>query len=261
MALPQDWSHIDWRQSVIVLPEITEGIASLPLNADQFPKYGRAYYMMAVRQDEKPVVYYNAKEVGTGGQFVSQFVFWHEIGHFKLGHVHASLKDGDHSDGPGVFDAKTTGNKEVDADLFAYRHWMNTKTLYGAKVIDATVTYLQDLAKNGDQGDKDHPSPSQRAQLLASSLKSHTSYVRLHNDNNTPGEYVLGFLVGAFKMTKESATSAMKEAEKKGWVDIWSATGFGFGMGFFEAYERVKFISEDAPKKGHKSLRIEVKLL
>jgi len=95
MPLPGDWDAVDWRPTVIILPTRTEGILSLPLHADRFPQFGRAYYMMATTlavdpglvgdavqqsvviapQANERVILYNAGEVGTGGRLTSQFVF------------------------------------------------------------------------------------------------------------------------------------------------------------------------------------------
>lgn len=192
MALPDDWANIDWSQSVIILPSHTEGIRTEVLNSQHYPQFGREYYMMAQSDADGPIIYYNASEIAKGGPLVSQFVFWHEMGHITSGH------------------ASTCSQDEVDADLYSFNYWISTKTRHGVKVIESAIYYLQAISSPGDAL---HPPSAQRAQALWSYLKSLPWSIVIYDDNCTPADYVASVLqqgIGLDQLTTQHTISVIE---------------------------------------------------
>ncbi len=247
MALPEDWNVVDWRPSVVLLPEVTEGIRTQPLNRDKFPEHGRAYFMMATRDETGPLVYYNAAEVGSAGNLTSQFVFWHEMGHFHLGHIPGVPAAGN------IFPIHTT-NRETDADRYAFNHWIGKRNQHGVEVIEAVIGYLRGM---GDApGDAEHPAPGTRALLLETYLEFHPWKVVLYNDNTTDPAFVRGFLMDSFKMDRVSADNFMRRVEREGSGQITSRGRFD--MRRTDVQLHAFDIAFNAKLKGHNDLRFSV---
>lgn len=193
MALPEDWNGVDWRVTVVSLPSITNGVKTIVINRNVAPHAHKGYYMFATTYNPsdpmchnvlgatpgEPIVLYIASDVGDGGSLVSQFVFMHEIGHLRLGHITglpptetASTSD------PGI---PAQYRNEVDADVYSLNHWISKKTTHGLDVILAAINYLRGL---NSAGDATHPSSAQRAQFLEQTLNSKTCIIYLLNDNS-----------------------------------------------------------------------------
>ncbi|AOS42595.1 hypothetical protein PHLH3_36020 [Pseudomonas sp. St386] len=192
MALPEDWNGVDWRQTLISLPVVTNGIKTIVINRNRAPHAHKGYYMFATTYNQadpmcsnvlgatpgEPIVLYIASDVGEGGSLVSQFVFMHEIGHLRLGHI-AGLAPTDTVNNPGTA-IPTQYRNEIDADVYSLNHWIAQKTEHGLRVILAAINYLNRL---NSAGDTTHPASNQRAQFLEQTLDSKTCAIVLLNDN------------------------------------------------------------------------------
>jgi hypothetical protein len=216
MPLPDEWANVDWRPTVILLPDRTQGVRTLPLNRDKYPEHPRGYFMMATSDAQGPLIYYNAADVGEAGSLVSQFVFWHEMGHFHLGHI--TRVQGQLLEGVTPL-LGGTGNRETDADLFACNYWIKQRSIHGIRVIESTIDYLR--RQGNAPGDAEHPPPSQRCNLLTVYLDRTEWKVVMYNDNTTNPAFVLGALMDAFRMTPQAARafSAKVEAEGSGSIE------------------------------------------
>ncbi len=239
MPLPHDWADVDWRPTVIILPEATEGIRTLPLNRDHHPEHGRAYFMMATTDGNGPLVHYNAAEVGTAGELASQFVFWHEMAHFHLGHVQHV---------PAIREpVEPSGNREIDCDRLAFEGWVR-QGAHGRKVIRAIMGYLRGLPNVGDH---DHPPPRDRANHLQHLLEQRPWGVWLYNDDSIPGEYVLHLLQRDFGMAQDKALQTMQVVEANG-VGLLGTTTLD------DAERRVGDVLNDARPRGYHALRLDL---
>lgn len=157
MPLPEDWDTINWAPNVVILPPMTEGIRTNLINTQRYPQYPRGYFMMAYVDAGGIAVGYNALEVGTAGKQMSEFVFWHELGHHALGHTGAL--------GPDSMNGVTfSQNNELDADQYSYTHWMSRRDAYGLAVVLAAIAYFG--GQGNAPGDAAHPAPAVRGNRL-----------------------------------------------------------------------------------------------
>lgn len=190
MPLPEDWDTINWAPNVVILPPMTEGIRTNVINAQRYPQYPRGYFMMAYVDAAGIAVGYNALEVGTAGKQMSEFVFWHELGHHQLGHTNAL--------GPDSMDGVTfSQNNELDADQYSYTHWMSRRDAYGLAVVRAAIAYFD--SQGNAAGDAAHPAPAVRGNRLRLLLQAEQfSQFIIQNDPVTDPVFVREVLVQLF---------------------------------------------------------------
>lgn len=172
--------------------------------------------MMATSDHQGELVYYNAADVGAAGPLVSQFVFWHEIGHFRLGHIDrvAATPPGAATVPPMIH----TGNKETDADRFACNYWLRRNTAHGLQVIQSAIRYFADMGEAA--GDAEHPPPRERMRLLSQYLYSRPAKIVIYNDEHTSPEFVIRILRSSFAMTAPDAHAAIAAIESSGSIAI-----------------------------------------
>ncbi len=215
MVLPNDWNNVNWQHSVIILPDMTAGYPTVPINSQRYPQYPRGYFMMAYRDAQsREVVGYNAAEVGEAGQLVSEFVFMHEVGHHELGHT-GSLQ-------AGVMQGITyTNNKELDADQHACSHWLGRGDMHGLQVVDATMKYFE--AQGNAQGDAEHPPAAmRRLQLLQLVQGRQLCSFTIQNDAITNSVFVREVLMQVFHFSRPAADSLIGDIEHTGSKTIYS---------------------------------------
>ncbi|HET9983938.1 MAG TPA: ATP-dependent Clp protease adaptor ClpS [Longimicrobiales bacterium] len=167
--------------------------------------------MMATTDQHGQLIYYNAADVGEAGPLVSQFVFWHEMGHFHLGHVAAVPGQILQGVSPVL---GGSGNRETDADLFAYHYWKKQRSMHGIRVIESVIEYLE--RQGNAPGDAEHPPPRDRANLLRVYLDNSLWKIVIHNDDTTSPEFVYGVLTDDFKLKRESAIEFITKVESDG---------------------------------------------
>jgi hypothetical protein len=217
MALPNDWNGVNWQQSVIILPDMTEGYPTVVINSQQYPQYPRGYFMMAYRNAQSmQAVGYNAAEVGGAGQLVSEFVFMHEVGHHFLGHT-GGLQAG------ALQGITYTGNKELDADRHACTHWLNRGDMHGLSVVEATMKYFSD--QGNAAGDAEHPPPAtRRLQLLQLVQGRQLRSFTIHNDDVTKPVFVREVLaqVFGFSLFDPVVSDLVSDIERTGSVTLYS---------------------------------------
>ncbi len=246
MPLPQDWASVDWQQTVIILPTVTEGIHTEVLNSMKFPQYGRAYFMMAHTDSNGRIVYYNAAEVGKAGALASQFVFWHELGHYYLGHTGETP-----SNPPGVTSPllpASYGNNEVDADSFALAWWLRQGTRHGLEVVYGILDYFQKLGN--DPGDAQHPSAADRRKHLVALLDQRPFKIVVYDDPTTPGDFVLNAFTQVLGMDESHARGFGASIEQHG-------QGSYGPMKLADAEQKVATILSEARRQSF-PLRMEV---
>lgn len=241
MPLPNEWDNVNWRPGVVILPDTTEGIRMAPLNRDKYPQFPRGYFMMATTDQAGKIIYYNAADVGEAGPLVSQFVFWHEMGHFHLGHTHGVPSTQLAGVSP-AFGGSYTSNKEVNADRFAYNYWIKRRSMHGIQVIESVIDYFARLG-NAD-GDNEHPSPKIRQNLLSMYLDNSCWEIVIHNDNTTNPDFVRHVLVDNFKMTGDAANSFIEKVEREGRASIKSIRKKTAGPFELETYDITKTKAE-----------------
>ena len=215
MQLPEAWANVDWRPSVVLLPEVTDGVRTFPLNRDKYPQFPRGYFMMATSDQHGEVVYYNAADVGAAGALVSQFVFWHEIGHFRLGHV-SGVAVGQAGAQPPAF--IYTGNNETDADRFACNHWLRQNSVHGWNVIQSAIKYFDDLGNA--PGDAEHPAPRDRMLTLRQYVYSRPAKIIVYDDQITNPDFVKHILTDSFEMSLGEAQATIQKIESMGSMEI-----------------------------------------
>jgi len=162
----------------------------------------------------QPAIGYNALEVGTGGRLLSEFVFWHEVGHHQLGHTGAL--------DPGQMEGvQFTNNNELDADRFSFQHWTEDFNIYGLSVVDAAIKYFD--SQGSAPGDAAHPAPSVRsAELKKQILAKQIHLCEIFNDNKTPPNFVLEVLKQCFLFNDIDALSIITSIENIGSYKIRS---------------------------------------
>jgi ATP-dependent Clp protease adapter protein ClpS len=217
MPLPEEWDNVNWDGTVVLLPETTEGLPVFPINSMKYPKYPRGYFMAASTNDKgQEVIGYNAADVGTHGRQVSEFVFWHELGHHRLGHT-KSPQSQNVMDGISFMDFGF--NNETAADIFSCQHWGTTG--YGITVI--FETYKHFIKQGNAPGDAEHPAPAERAANLLKYLKSlQFAKLTIKNDSTTRPEFVKEILMQCLDLTELEAWQAIKVIEKKGAIEVYS---------------------------------------
>ncbi len=213
MPLPEEWDNVDWRTTVVILPGTTEGVPVFPVSKDKYPQYPRGYFMMATTNSQgQEVVGYNAADVGGSGRQVSEFVFWHELGHHKLGHTKSAKAQ--HVMEGVEFPQFGPGN-ETAADIFACEHWAKTGTTYGVRVISETRDYF--LKQGNAPGDAEHPAPAARAAHLLKFLQGLQLYkLTIKNDVFTRPTFVKEVLMQCLDLTEPQAWGVIQEIEAKG---------------------------------------------
>lgn len=167
--------------------------------------------MMATTDQHGQLIYYNAADVGEAGALVSQFVFWHEMGHFYLGHVPAVPGQILQGVSPVL---GGSGNRETDADVFAFHYWKKQRSMHGIRVIESVIEYLE--RQGNAPGDAEHPAPRDRCNLLRVYLDNILWKIVIHNDDTTDPAFVHAVLTDDFKMTRESATAFVAKVEADG---------------------------------------------
>jgi hypothetical protein len=179
---PEEWDNVSWRSSVVILPDTTKGVPLFPIGKLKYPDYPRGYFMMTTTNSTgQEVVGYNAADVGEYGGQVSEFVFWHELGHHRLGHT-KSVKA--HNVIDGIAFTAFGYNNETAADIYACQHWGGTLTVYGVQVIVETRNYF--LKQGNAPGDAEHPSPAARAANLLKYLQGLELWkLTIKNDDST----------------------------------------------------------------------------
>jgi ATP-dependent Clp protease adapter protein ClpS len=215
MALPEDWDVIDWNQSVIILPGMTEGVPTVVIPSHRYPQYPRGYFMMAYKDSRgNLVVGYNAAEVGSAGKLMSEFVFWHELGHHALNHTGGL--------GPDQMDGVTFSfNNELDADQHSCGHWLNRGDAYGLSVVRRAIRFFAD--QGTAPGDNEHPPAAVRGnrlkqQLQAAQLRQFT----IQNDGHTSPKFVNEVLVQCFRLDHPTTDRLIAEIEWRGSATIWT---------------------------------------
>lgn len=176
--------------------------------------------MMATTDQHGEIIYYNAADVGEAGALVSQFVFWHEIGHFRLGHI-SGVNGMQSGSQPHVFEH--TGNKEADADRFACNYWLRHNSLHGWNVIQSVINYFDNLGNS--PGDAEHPAPRDRMYMLRNYANSRPAKITIHNDQLTDEAFVIGILVDDFAMSQEEARATVQKIESSGSFTITQIRG------------------------------------
>lgn len=227
MPLPEEWDNINWEQSVVILPDQTEGIAMIPISRLKYPNYPRGYYMLAFIRNGQPVIGYNAADVGAYKRLVSEFVFWHEIGHHWLGHTGWSplvnIGVSNNQNDMEVEPVSFTKNKELEADKFAFEHWMRRNDMYGLQVINAAIDFFHQ--NPDDPGDAEHPPAMVRCGELWKYLRSRQLQMfKIDNDDHTPVAFVLAVLTQVFCFSSDEAQGLITEIERTGSVEF-SAKG------------------------------------
>ena len=219
MPLPQEWANVDWRLNAVLLPEMTEGVRTKPLSRDRYPQVPRGYFMTAASDSQGMLIYYNPIEVSEAGPLVSQFVFWHEMGHFHLGHV--SGVPGSQLEGVSPrYGTSYTRNHETDADRFAFNYWIRQRSMHGIQVIESAIAYL--VREGNAPGDAQHPPARDRQNLLSVYLDNSRWEIIVHHDQVTNPDFVRQMLADSFRMTGEVAEGFIKKLEQDGQASIKS---------------------------------------
>lgn len=213
MALPEDWKSVNWNQSVIILPDMTEGLPTVLIK--RYPQQPRGFYMMAyLDAQSRRVVGYNAADVGDGGQLVSEFVFLHEVGHHVLGHTNNLHPD----DMVGV---TYTNDKELDADQYACTQWLGRGKLHGLQVVRAAMDYF--IRQGNAPGDAAHPPAAERLRRLRQLVQAKPFYAfTINNDHVTPVAFVREVLAQCFgyAQTDPVVNTLIQQAQTNGAVTL-----------------------------------------
>lgn len=235
MALPEDWNGVDWNATIINLPAVTNGIKTAPINRSKVPHPVKGYYMLATTYTPdnplcynligaasgEPVVVYIASDVGEGKSLVSQFVFMHEVGHLRLGHI-SGLAAAESQTTPS-HTAPAPFRKEIEADVYSLNHWLSHKTTHGLNVISAAISYLKTL---NSPGDSEHPSSVHRAQFLEHCLGQRTFIIFLLNDDSITEDFARNALIDLNKQmptTTINIVLALQNATSRGRTDVTTA--------------------------------------
>lgn len=240
MGLPEDWDAINWNQGVIVLPNITEGVPTIAIPKHKYPQYPRGYFMMAYKDSRGTLaVGYNGLEVGDAGKLMSEFVFWHELGHHRLNHTGGLPPD--------QMEVAFSANKELDADQYSCQHWLDRGDAYGLAVVRRAIEYF---AKSTDQGDNEHPASAIRGAKLKQQLTAAQVFqFTIRNDDHTKVDFVLEVLGQCFNMPPRSAQQFVADIERSGWATILSQ-GIGRTAPLIGQKEAAKIKNFVEAKKG-----------
>jgi ATP-dependent Clp protease adapter protein ClpS len=214
MPLPEEWDNINWEQTVVILPNPTEGFPTVAIAKHKYPQFPPGYYMMAfLDTNRNKVVGYNASDVGKGGKQLSEFVFWHELGHHALGHTGGLAPD--------QMEIAYSLNNELDADQYAFEHWIKKGTVYGAKVIIRVIEYFKSLG--GAPGDAAHPPPADRASRLTNLFNARVlcKFI-IRNDRSTSPVFVRDVLCQCFNLTIKRAEECINHIEQNGNAELLS---------------------------------------
>lgn len=245
MPLPEEWDNVDWRSTVVILPDTTEGVPVFPINKAKYPQYPRGYFMVATTNSGgQEAVGYNAADVGEYGRQVSEFVFWHELGHHKLGHTKSAKAQHVME---GVVFTQFGFNNETAADIFACEHWVKTGTAYGIRIISETCNYF--LKQGNAPGDAEHPPPAMRAANLLKYLQSlQLGKLTVKNDDSTRPEFVQEVLMQCLDLTAQQALSVVREIETKGQY-VFFGKGLDRRSRYLTATEALKIVEFVKVKK------------
>jgi len=239
MGLPEDWDAINWAQGVIILPSVTEGVPTILIPSHKYPQYPRGYFMMAYKDSMGTLaVGYNAGEVGNAGKLMSEFVFWHELGHHRLGHTGGLAPD--------QMEVSFTVNKELDADQYSFQHWLGRGDAYGLSVVRRAIRFF---AESTGQGDQDHPPPAVRGAKLQQLLTTaQLAQFTIRNDNQTNPKFVAEVLVDCFKLDHGTAHQLITEIERQGSATI-ETQGIGPTARLIDRNEAAKIVNFVTAKK------------